>query len=169
MKVILIEDVENLGGSNEVVEVADGYARNFLLPRQLAMPATKSAIANLDNMRRTSVRRQDRLRGAADEQARKLESQTLVIPARVGSAGRLYGSIGTADVVKQLTDDFGIELVRKQVLLSEPIRTSGLHPVPLVLHRDVRIQLMVQVGDAPAAQGTPGTSADGAAAGVATE
>jgi large subunit ribosomal protein L9 len=158
MKVILTQDVEKLGGSHEVVEVADGYARNFLLPRQLAVPATKSAMANLDNMRRVGERRQERLRGASEEQARKLEGQTLVIPAKVGSAGRLYGSIGTADIVKQLKDDFGLELDRKQVLLSEPIRVTGLHPVPLVLHRDVKIQLMVQVGeggDTASASATP--------------
>jgi large subunit ribosomal protein L9 len=147
MKVILTQDVEKLGTSHEVVEVADGYARNFLLPRQMAVPATKSAIANLDNTRRVGERRQERLRGAAEEQARKLEGRTLVIPAKVGSAGRLYGSIGTADIVKQLKDDFGLELDRKQILLSEPIRVTGLHPVPLVLHRDVKIQLMVQVGE----------------------
>ncbi len=165
MKVILTQDVEKLGASHEVVEVADGYARNFLLPRQMAVPATRSAISNLDNMRRVGERRQERLRGGAEEQARKLEGQTLVIPAKVGSAGRLYGSIGTADIVKQMKDDFGIELDRKQILLSEPIRVTGLHPVPLVLHRDVKIQLMVQVGDAtgdsasvsavPAAGATP--------------
>ena len=165
MKVILTQDVEKLGGSHEVVEVADGYARNFLLPRQMAVPATKSAIANLDNTRRVGERRQERLRGAAEEQSRKLEGQTLVIPAKVGSAGRLYGSIGTADIVKQLKDDFGLELERKQVLLSEPIRVAGLHPVPLVLHSSVKIQLMVQVG--PAGGDANSTTATPAATGAA--
>jgi len=150
MKVILTQDVENLGGPHDVVEVADGYARNYLLPRSLAMPATKSAVANLDNMKRVEERRQNRMRGAADEQARKLEGKTLVMPARVGAAGRLYGSIGTADIVQQIKAQFGLELDRKQVLLSEPIRTTGMYPVPVALHREMKIQVMVQVGDAPA-------------------
>lgn len=147
MKVILTEEVEKLGTPHEVVEVADGYARNYLLPRSLAIPATKSALANLDNMKRVEERRQGRLRGAAEEQAQKLEGQTLVIPARIGSSGRLYGSIGTQDIANQLKQGFGIEVDRKQILLSEPIRQSGVYPVPVVLHRDVKIQLMVQVGE----------------------
>ncbi|MBV9864792.1 MAG: 50S ribosomal protein L9 [Abitibacteriaceae bacterium] len=170
MKVILTEDVENLGGSHEVVEVADGYARNYLMPRSLAMPATKSAMANLDNMKRVQERRQAKLRGGAEETASRLQGQTLVIPARTGSAGRLYGSIGTADIANQLKESLGIELDRKQIQLSEPIRSTGVYPVPVTLHRDVKVQLMVQVGDVPAgtapAGGADGSSGDGAATNV---
>lgn len=147
MKVILTDEVEKLGETHEVVDVADGYARNFLLPRGLAIPATKSAVANLDNMKRVQERRQTRLRGTAEEQARQLEGKTLVIPAHTGSAGRLYGSIGTADIAEQLKSSFGVEIDRKQIQLSEPIRQTGLYPIPISLHRDVKIQLMVQVGE----------------------
>src|SRR5687768_12680439 len=98
MKVILTQDVEKLGAAHELVNVADGFARNYLLPRAMAVVATKSAIANLDNNKRVDERRQNRLRGAAETQAAQLEGQTVVMPARIGSNGRLYGSIGAIDI-----------------------------------------------------------------------
>lgn len=149
MKVILTTDVENLGAPHEIVEVADGYARNFLVPRGLAMAATQSAMANLDNMKRVDDRRQNRLRGAAQQTAQKIEGQTLVMPAKIGAKGRLFGSISNADISSELQKQLGIEVDRKHIHLSEPIREVGMHPVPVVLHRDVKLQLMVQVGDAP--------------------
>ncbi|HVF10440.1 MAG TPA: 50S ribosomal protein L9 [Abditibacteriaceae bacterium] len=151
MKVILTEEVEKLGAVHDVVDVADGYARNYLLPRSLAVPATRSAVANLDNMKRVDDRRQHRLRGGAEEKARQLEGQTVVMPARIGTSGRLYGSVGSADIANQLKASLGIELDRKQILLSEPIRSAGTYPVPVVLHRDVKAQIMVQIGEAAAA------------------
>jgi large subunit ribosomal protein L9 len=149
MKVILTEDVEKLGASHEVVEVADGYARNFLLPRSLAVPATASAMANLENTRRVSERRIVRLRGAAEEQAAQLNGKTVRINAKIGNSGRLYGSIGTADIVSQLKSTLGVELDRKQVELGEPIRSTGLYPIELNLHRDVKAQVNIQIGDEP--------------------
>ena len=150
MKVILTDDVAKLGTLNEVVEVADGYARNFLLPRSLAVPATKSAIANLDNTKRVSDRRQTRLRGLAEGVAATLSGKTVVMDAKVGSAGRLFGSISTADVAKQIKTSLGVELDKKQIELGEAIRSTGLYSVPINLHRDVKVSLLVQVGDAPA-------------------
>ena len=147
MKVILTEDVEKLGQSNEVVEVADGYARNFLLPRSLAVPATASAIANLDNTKRVHERRQTRLRGGAEQIAAQLQGKTLVMPAKIGSGGRLYGSIGTQDIAEKLHSQFGIELDRRQVLLEDTIREAGTFTVPVKLHRDVQAEVSVQVGD----------------------
>lgn len=151
MKVILTEDVEKLGATHEIVEVADGYARNYLLPRSLAVPATHSAVANLENTKRVHERRQTRLRAGAEEKAGQLQGKTVVMPARIGSAGRLYGSIGTADIVEQLKSQLGVEVERRQVQLGEPIRNAGVHTVSIALHRDVKVDLNVQVGDAPAA------------------
>src|SRR4028118_476141 len=122
MKVILTEDVEKLGQSNEVVEVADGYARNFLLPRSLAVPATSSAIANLDNTKRIHERRQTRLRGGRAPIAAQLQGKTLVMPAKIGSGGRLYGSIGTQDIAAQLKQDLGVELERKALVVGGATR-----------------------------------------------
>ena len=147
MKVILTNEVEKLGVANDVVEVADGYARNFLMPRSLAMPATKSAMANLDNLKRVEERRQVRLRGAAQEQEKQLVGKLLKIEAKVGNEFRLYGSIGTQDIAKAIQEQLGVEVDRKQIDLDESIRSAGFYEVPLKLHRDVTPTLRVQVGD----------------------
>jgi large subunit ribosomal protein L9 len=149
MKVILTEDVDKLGDLHEIVEVADGYARNFLLPRSLATPATKSALANLDNVKRVGERRQARLKIAAEAVAAQLADKTVVVEARIGSGGRLYGSIGNADIAEQVQKSFGVEIDKKTILLAEPIRQTGLYRVPVKLHRDVQIKLPVQIGDTP--------------------
>ena len=150
MNVILTQDVEKLGAAHELVTVADGFARNYLLPRSMAVVATKSALANLDNNKRVDERRQNRLRGAAQTQAEQLEGKTVVMPARIGSNGRLYGSINAIDIAAQMKADLGVEIDRKQIRLEEPIRSTGIYPVPVVLHRDVTVNVTVQVGDAPA-------------------
>ena len=150
MKVILTQEVENLGASHEIVDVAAGYARNFLVPRGMAMAATKSAMANLDNTKRVDERRQNRLRGGAQNEAAKVEGKTLVMPAKVGTGGRLYGSIGTQDIADELKKQFDVTVDRRMIQLSEPIREVGVYPIPVNFHRDVKIQLVVQVGDAPA-------------------
>lgn len=149
MKVILTEELEKLGAPHDVVDVADGYARNFLVPRGLAIPATRSAMANLDNLKRVDERRQNRLRGAAQQLATQIEGKTLVMPARIGEKGRLFGSISSADIAGQLQKQFGVAVDRKLIQLSEPIRHVGVFPVPVALHRDVKLQIAVQVGDAP--------------------
>lgn len=147
MKVILTQEVEKLGASHEIVEVAEGYARNYLLPRSLAMPATRSALANLDNMKRVSDRRVARQRTGAEEQAKTFEGKPLILEARTGENGRLFGSVTTADVATALKEQFGVEVDRKQVLLDESIRSAGEYSVPLALHRDVRPNLTLRVGD----------------------
>ena len=147
MQVILTQDVEKLGGANDVVEVKDGYARNFLMPRGLALPATKSAMANLDNMRVQFEAKQAKLRVAAEELAARISGQTVTIPARVGEGGRLYGSVGSQDIADKIASQFGIELERRQVLLEEAFREAGTFTVPVKLHRDVQADVSVQIGD----------------------
>ena len=149
MKVILTEDIEKLGDTHEVVEVAAGYARNYLLPRSLAIPATPSALSNLENMKRVGERRSARQKVAAEGVAAQLQNQTIVMDAKIGTGGKLYGSISNADIAAQVKKTLGIELDRKIITLNEPIRETGLYKVPVKLHRDVQVQLPVQVGDAP--------------------
>lgn len=149
MKVILTDDIEKLGGSNELVDVAEGYARNYLFPRSLAVPATKSALANLENMRKITERRNARLKGAAEELAAQFAGKTVKLAAKAGTGGKIYGSITANDIAKQIQADLGIELDKKQVLLDDAIRAIGLYGVVLNLHRDVKPTLTVQVGDAP--------------------
>jgi large subunit ribosomal protein L9 len=149
MKVILTEDIEKLGDTHEVVEVASGYARNYLLPRSLAIPATPSALSNLENMKRVGERRNARQKTAAEGVAAQLQNQTIIMDAKIGTGGRLYGSISNADIAAQVKKSLGIELDRKIINLAEPIRETGLYKVPVKLHRDVQVQLPVQVGDTP--------------------
>jgi large subunit ribosomal protein L9 len=146
MKVILTQDVEKLGASHEVVDVNEGYARNFLVPRRLAVVATKSALANIDDMKRTEDRRQARLRGEAETVAAKLQEQPLVIEAKTGEAGRLFGSVGTADIAGRIKEVFDITIDRRQVQLDDSIRSAGEYTVPVKLHKDVSAELKLQVG-----------------------
>ena len=147
MQVILTQEVEKLGAAHEVVEVAEGYARNYLMPRSLAVPATKSAMANLDNTRRIADRRESRLRGGAEEQAKLFDGKAVTIEARTGENGRLFGSVTNADVATALKEQFGVEIDRKQIHLDESIRSAGEYSVPVVLHRDVRPTVTLRVGD----------------------
>ena len=148
MKVILTQDVEKLGQAMDIVQVADGYARNYLLPRSLAMTATKSAVANLENLRAQQQKREAKLQASAQEIAAKLGGQTLhFADANVGSGGRLYGSIGSADIAQAVRAQFGTEIDRRLVGLSEPIRMEGFYKVPLKLHRDVTAEMRVKVGN----------------------
>jgi len=146
MKVILTQDVEKLGASHEVVDVNEGYARNFLVPRRLAVIATKSALANIDDMKRTEDRRQARLRGEAETVAAKLQEQPLVIEAKTGEAGRLFGSVGTADIAGRIKEVFDVAVDRRQIQLDDSIRSAGEYTVPVKLHKDVQAELKLQVG-----------------------
>lgn len=147
MKVILTQEVENVGVSHDVVEVAEGYARNYLMPRSLAIAATKSAMANLDNAKRVSERRITRLRGAAEEQGKAFDGKTLTLEARTGEKGRLFGSITAADIAEAVKKQLGVEVDRKQIQMEESIRLAGEYSVKVNLHRDVKPEIKIKVGD----------------------
>ncbi len=148
MKVILTQDVEKLGHSLDIVEVADGYARNYLMPRSLAMAATKSALANLETLKKHDERKQAKLRVGAQEMADKIGEGTLdFADANVGAGGKLYGSFGNADIAAKLKSQFGVEVDRRSILIPEPIRAEGYYNVPLKLHRDITVNLKVKVGN----------------------
>ena len=148
MRVILTQDVDKLGQAMDVVTVADGFARNYLLPRSLAMAATKGALASLENLRKQEDRRQDKLRGGAQIEADKLKDITLdYSDANVGLGGRLYGSIGSADLADMLKERFGVEIDKRNVLLQDPIRSEGFYTVPLKFHRDITVELPVKIGN----------------------
>lgn len=159
MKVILTQEIEKLGAAHEVVEVAEGYARNFLVPRSLAIPATKSAMANLDNMKKVGERREARLRGEAEEQAKQFAGKAVVIEAKTGEGGRLFGSVTPADIISALKKQLGVEVDRKQIHLEESIRTAGEYTVPIALHRDVKPEITIQVGDLSQAPAKPAAEA----------
>jgi large subunit ribosomal protein L9 len=146
MRIILRTDVETVGHKGDVVDVADGYARNYLLPRGWAMKASPGAEAQAEAMRRSRSIKDAADRSAAEEIATRLVPTTIAIQARVGTEGRLFGSVGTSEVVDAIATQTGIALDRKQVKLAEPIKEAGTHLVPVKLHTDVEFPVTIEIG-----------------------
>jgi large subunit ribosomal protein L9 len=145
MQVILRADIDRLGKRGDVLDVADGYARNFLMPRGLAMIATKGAIAQAATMRRARDVRDARDRGAAEDIARQLVPQVITLSARAGGEGRLFGSVTANDIVEAVEQQTGIVLDRRRLRLDEAIRTTGTHRVMARLHADVEFPVTLEV------------------------
>lgn len=145
MRVILRSDVQGVGNKGDVVEVANGYGRNFLLPRGLAFPATAGSEAQAEGMRRARDVKDAAERAAAEEVAKSLVSSPVTIAARVGADEKLFGSVTTADIAEAVAAQTGVAIDRKQLHLDEPIRTIGTHLVPLKLHANVEFPVTVEV------------------------
>ena len=144
MEVILREHVDNLGRRGEIVKVADGYARNYLLPRKLALPATDGNKKHVERERRIMETREAEEKGQAEAIAARLGSIEIAISRRVGETDQLYGSVTATDIADFLKAK-GFEIDRRKLILPEPIKTLGEHNVPLKLHREVTVPLKVQV------------------------
>jgi len=145
MKVILTKDVEDLGNKGEVVNVADGYARNYLVPRSLAVKATDGALRQAEAMR---VAREEALiaaRQEAEGYAQSLTGTRVVVAARAGDEGKLFGSIGDADIAAAITKFTGITVDRRIVELDAPIREIGLHEVMLRPHSEIEFAVTLDV------------------------
>jgi large subunit ribosomal protein L9 len=146
MKVVFLEEVEGTARTGDVKNVADGFARNYLLPRKLAAPANDHYIAIAEAKAGKEARRQDRL----DEEVRehvlaKVEGKTLRIEVRVGDQGKLFGSVTPRDIAEALQEATRVELEHRQVDLKQPIRALGTHEVPIKLTRNVIANITVQV------------------------
>lgn len=144
MKVILRTDVERVGKKGDIIEVADGHARNYLLPKGLAIKATSGALSQAAAMRRARDLKDARERENAEAVARALVPRVIRIPVRAGSEGRLFGSITAADIVAAVAAETGIELDRRKLHLDEPIKTLGTHEVPVKLHAEVEFRIVVE-------------------------
>lgn len=145
MEVLLIETVENLGRAGEVKKVADGYARNFLIPKGLAVPATEGAIKQAELRRQAQTRRQQRAEMQAELLARTLSQITLTFRARAGEKDKLYGSITSADIAEALERETGQAIDKRKIALEEPIRELGSYSVPIKLLPDLAPQITVIV------------------------
>ena len=145
MKVVLREDVDHLGRKGDLLDVAAGYARNFLVPRGLAMRATKGVVAQAEAMRRNRQVRDDRDRAAAEELAGRLAATMIRVGARAGEGGKLFGSVTNGDLADALVAQTGIEVDRRAIELDEPIKALGPREVPVRLHPDVSATLRVEV------------------------
>jgi large subunit ribosomal protein L9 len=144
MEVILREHVDNLGKRGEIVKVADGYARNFLLPRKLALPATDGNRKHVERERRIVEAREAAEKVQAEAIAARLNMIDIAITRRVGETDQLYGSVTAVDIADYLKDK-GFEIDRRKLILPEPIKAIGEHTVPLKLHREVTVPLKVRV------------------------
>ncbi|HUQ62825.1 MAG TPA: 50S ribosomal protein L9 [Acidimicrobiales bacterium] len=149
MKVILRSDVEKVGRKGDVVTVADGFARNYLVPRGLAMKAGRGEEAQAAAMRRSREQREVRDRESAEELTSRLAAKTITITAKAGAEGRLFGSVTTAEIATAIRSATGIELDRRKVNLDEPIKTLGVHEVQVRLHADVDSRVTVEVVTQP--------------------
>tara|TARA_Y100001970_G_C14210635_1_gene846678 strand:+ start:1252 stop:1701 length:450 start_codon:yes stop_codon:yes gene_type:complete len=145
MKVILRSNVEGVGNTGDVVEVANGYAQNFLMPKGLAMRATEGAVSQAAAMKRSRDLQDLKQREVAEEAAQRLEAVAISIQARVGQDDQLYGSVTTSDIAEAVQAQTGIELDRRNMSLEEPIRQVGTYQVEMRLHPEVRAQLTVEV------------------------
>ena len=144
MKVILQHGVDALGNPGDVVEVKDGYARNFLIPRGMAVAATKGGMRHAARLSKAHRDRVDQEKRQVEEVAAQLAASPLRISARAGEDGRLFGSVTAADVVDALRRG-GTEVDRRQVRLEEPIRSVGAHEVQIHLHPEVNATVTVEV------------------------
>jgi large subunit ribosomal protein L9 len=144
MEVILREHVDNLGRRGDIVKVAEGYARNFLLPRKLALAVTESNKRQIERERKVAEAREAEEKGHAEALAQRLTQVEIEIARRVGENDTLYGSVTSADIVHALHAK-GFEIDKRKIQLAEPIKTLGESSVPLKIHRDVVAQLRVRV------------------------
>jgi len=144
MKVVMREDVSGVGKKGDIVEVADGYARNFLIPRGRAFRASDGVVNQAAAMRRSRDQKDARDRAAAETVARELVAAVIRIPAKAGTEGRLFGSVTPADVVEAVQAQSGVELDRRRLEM-EPIKTLGVHEVPVRLHPEVQFRVSVEV------------------------
>jgi large subunit ribosomal protein L9 len=144
MKIILLDDVAALGRRGEVRDVADGYARNYLLPQKLALHATAANMKNLESIKARQESRASKLKADAEAQAQLIEGLHFTQARQASDEGRLFGSVGRADIAAFLTQS-AVEVERRRIALDEPIKTLGEFSVPLRLHPEVTAHLKVSV------------------------
>ena len=145
MKVILTQDVRGLGRAGEVVEVADGYGRNYLVPKGLAVAATGGTIKAVEHQQALVRRKLEKERAEAESLAARLQGASVVVRARAGESGRLFGSVTAADVAEALAQQLGARVDRRRVELEGPIKSLGTYPVTLRLAPGISAQVQVVV------------------------
>jgi large subunit ribosomal protein L9 len=145
MKIVLREDVDNLGRKGDMLEVADGYARNYLVPRGLALKASKGIVKQAESMRRSREVREVRDRAAAEEVAAKISGASVTITARAGEGGKLFGSVTSSDIADAVLAQSGVEIDRRKIDLVEPLKELGPAELTVRLHSGVDATIHVEV------------------------
>jgi large subunit ribosomal protein L9 len=142
---VFLNDVDGIARAGEIKNVADGYARNFLLPRKLAAAATTSTVQQAEARAKAIAKEQEKLDEAATAVANKLGASAVVIKARVGEAGRLFGSVTSSDIAEAINALSGSSVEHRQVVLDAPIKEVGTYEVPVALTRNVRATVNIEV------------------------
>ncbi|MBV8600059.1 MAG: 50S ribosomal protein L9 [Candidatus Eremiobacteraeota bacterium] len=145
MRVILLADVKTLGKAGAIVEVAQGYANNYLIPRKLAAEASSGALATLEQQKKAQARKQAEDLAQAKELARLIESKPLAVPARAGGNGKLFGTVTNAQIAEAIQRNFDIALDRHKIELKSPIKAVGTYPVEVKLGNNVTAKATVEV------------------------
>jgi large subunit ribosomal protein L9 len=145
VKLVLRSDVDQVGKKGDIIDVSDGYGRNYLVPKGLAFPATEGIEAQATAMRRNRDVRDASDRAAAQEVASRLVPKVVTIAARAGAEGKLFGSVTTMEIADAVAAQTGVEVDRRQLHLTEPIKTLGTHLVPAKLHAEVEFPITVEV------------------------
>jgi large subunit ribosomal protein L9 len=144
MELVLIKDVEHVGRKGDVVKVRDGFARNFLIPRQMGLPATRANRMFVEEQKVRSQKRRAKEKAEAEIKAKQMEQLILVIEAAAGDQEKLFGSV-TAEDIRQVLSDQGHTVEKKRIILKEPIRTLGTHTVTVELFPQVKTNITVEV------------------------
>ncbi len=145
MQVLLMQNVPGIGNAGEVKKVADGYARNYLLPRKLAVVASQGAVKQAEAIKQAVLRREAKTRAEAQELAKIIEQVTLTFRAKAGEGDRLFGSITSADIVESLAREKGITVDKRKIDLNSPLKELGTHQVAIKLHPEVSAKVAVVV------------------------
>ena len=145
MKILLLEDVKKLGKKGEIIEVSDGYAKNYILPKKLGKEATKQVMNEWTQKKGSEANRKEQERLEAIATMQKLEKLTVVMRGKAGDGGRLFGSITSKDIAEALKEQHGVELDRRRINMKDPIRTVGNHSIEVKLHQEAAGRLAVSV------------------------
>ncbi|MYD37153.1 MAG: 50S ribosomal protein L9 [Dehalococcoidia bacterium] len=173
MKVVLIDEAPGLGIAGDVREVKDGYARNFLFPKGLAVLATPQELARADSRKKAEIERRTKLNLEMESVGERLAEERLLIAVRVGPGGRLYGSVTTTEIAEAVNEAMGVEIDRRAVQLAQPIRELGHHQTPIRLAPDVIPSVTITVyqegtDPPPLVEETPEEEQEGAETAEAT-
>lgn len=145
MKVILTNDIKGTGKKGDIVNVAEGYARNYLFPKKLAIEATGANLKEIDRQKAILDRKKADEREKARQLAERLQNLTVTIPVKTGEGGRLFGSITSKDISEALEKKHGITVDKKKIELKSPLKTLGVHPIVLKLHPEVTVTLSIKI------------------------
>ncbi len=145
MKVILLKDTVNIGEENEIVNVSEGYARNYLIPKKIAVQATDQAIKQLERNKKKIEAKLEVKKSVLRETAKKIGALSLEIKVDVGEGGKMFGSVSSSDVAAAIKEASGIELDKRKIHLEQHIKTPGTYPVAVKLYSDIEAKLQVAV------------------------